>query len=775
MPTYRVGVLLTASGGSFQRGMRAAAGTTRQTQSALQRASGSATAFAHRTDEAGRRAQSALQRASGSVRGLQSALQRTSSQARQTGSAIDAAAGQSNRRVRGLIQSFRDLGRAIRESGAGAGGGAGGGIGGGAIARAAGVFGGGYALSRAAGQELSLDERFMRLAVDAGKSDAEALQIRRHIEAVAMRDDIRAPVEQVLAAVTEYVDRTGDLDQAITNLETTAQTIQRTGAEGIDIGRIGAQVRKLDLRSNEDYRQAMIDMIESERSGALKGRDFARHSSEALSLYTAIPGMQGLEAFRDFLVMSQMGMVATADPAKTFTAMRSVMAASQDEAKLREMEKLGVFGAATRSPLDVMNELIAATNGDLVKLGRIFEMEARAIPAAFTTAEGQNVQRGVTEDLRSANEELFEEEVARLADLLSSKTQAIRDRMQSLFSRFLGGPMEDIAAAAFGLQDVIIGAGIAGATTYGAYRAGRRGLDTWRGWRGRGGDEAKPGAPRGRRGSGGGIGGSGLVRTMHVTTLIAGRTVGGGLGGAAGRGRGATTRAGGGGGFLRRAGGLVSRAGGRAGLVGVALGSAGVATALAHGDKRSALEQAGGVAGGLGGGAIGAAIGAAIGTAIAPGIGTAVLGGLGSFVGGWFGSKFGAEETASALERAAGMDAETRDSRRRAARRRWQAEADGRDVDAGEAQPSLGRDELRRRMREGFNARGGQVVNGGIDRSVHIDGGITVSVHSETGDPAEIGEAAADQIVERVRRELRHDQERIVDLTLSDPDPTLLF
>ena len=136
MPTYRVGVLLTASGGSFQRGMRAAAGTTRKTQSALQRAGGTATAFGHRTDEAGRRAQSALQRASGSVRGLGSALQRTSNQARQTGSAIDAAAGRSDRKVRGLIQRFRDLGRAIRESGAGERrrGAGGGGFGGGAIA-----------------------------------------------------------------------------------------------------------------------------------------------------------------------------------------------------------------------------------------------------------------------------------------------------------------------------------------------------------------------------------------------------------------------------------------------------------------------------------------------------------------------------------------------------------------------------------------------------------------------------------------------------------------
>ena len=782
MPTYRVGVLLTASGGSFQRGMRAAAGTTRQAQSALQRAGGAATAFGRRSDEAGRQAQSALQRASGSVRGLQSSLQRTSNQARRTGSAIDAAAGRSDRKVRGLIQRFRELGRAIRESRAGTQGG--GALGGGALARAAGAVGGGFALSRAAGEELSLDDRFTRLAIDAKKNDQEALQTRRHIEAVA--GNVRIPVSELLAAVEEYVGRTGDFETAISNLETTGQAIQRLGAAGTDIGAVGAQLRKGGIRSGDDYRQAILKIVESEREGALKGRDLARTAAEALSLMFAIPGQQGLPALDDFLVLAQMGMVGTGDPHKSMTALRSVFAAAQDPAKLKEMQKLGVYGAAERSPLKVLEELVAATGGSIPKLGRIYEREGQAIPAMFTTEEGRDVRRRVAEGVANADEELFETDVERLGDQLSAKIQAFRDRMQSRFSRILGGPMEDVAATAFGLEDLLLpglGAAVAGRA---AWRGGRRGLDAWRRWRGGGGSGVEQtGSPRGRAGrAGAAIPATGVVHTMRVTTLIAGSTVGGGLAGAAGRSTGAARRAGGGGFLARAAGrasGVLQRAGGvlrRVPVAGLVLGGAGIAASVAQGDRTGAAVQAGGLAGGAGGAALGGAVGGAIGS-IVPVLGTAIGAGIGSVLGGYFGANFGADQTASALERAANMDAETRDSRRAEARRRWM---EG-DVDGGDgsgdgavepAAPELGRDELRRLMREDFMAARGGQVNSNNTRTVHIDSPV-FQVRSETGDPVEIGDALFEQLMERVREELRHDEERIVNLTYSDPDPTLLF
>ena len=116
------------------------------------------------------------------------------------------------------------------------------------------------------------------------------------------------------------------------------------------------------------------------------------------------------------------------------------------------------------------------------------------------------------------------------------------------------------------------------------------------------------------------------------------------------------------------------------------------------------------------------------------------------------------------LERLSRPEDETRDSRRREARRRWR--------EGGPEEPS----ELERRMGlpEGLSARGAQAAN--IDRSVHVnvDAGAVV-VHGATGEEAtRISEAVAQEIVDRVRRELRRDEERMLDLTFSDPDPTLM-
>ena len=789
MPTYRVGVLLTASGGSFQRGMRAAAGTTRQTQSALQRAGGAATAFGRRSNEAGRQAQSALQRASGSVRGLQSALQRTSNQARQTGSAIDAAAGRSGRKVRGLIQRFRELGRAIRESRAGAqgggalGGGAfgGGALGGGALARAAGAVGGGFAFSRAAGQEMDYEVLLESLGTDAGKSPEEMLQLRRHIEAIAGREGIRIPVRELAAALDQYYRLASDFDQGVQNLEVFAEGIQRSQASGRDFATLAVQFRKFGLASTDELREAVVTAIEAQRQGSFYVADIAAAGGRSMSRWSAVRGQQGRDALADYLALGQVSMAAAGGQREiAATQLQALVAAFTDKTKLRQMEKLGVYGAAERSPSKVLNELIGAVGGRSEELSPFFGDEAMGLVTFLLTPEGQRKYRdsvAAVSEIGAEQFSRFESDTARMADTSRAKLQVAQDRAQSLYSRALGGTIQALITQAAAHQDAIMTGSLAVLGGRTLWRGGRGALD-W--WRRRGAGDDGRGDPRGGRGS---RGGSGMVRTMHVTTLIAGRTVGGGLAGAAGRNTGAARRAGGGGFFARaagRAGGLAQRAGGllrRVPVVGLALGGAGIAASVAQGDRTGAAVQAGGLAGGAGGAALGSAVGSALGSIVVPGLGTAIGAGIGSVLGGYFGANFGADQTASALERAAGMDAETRDSRRAKARRRWmEGDVDGGGDGAVEpAAPELGRDELRRLMREDFMAaRGGQVNSNNTTRTVHIDSPV-FQVRSDTGDPVEIGDALFQQLMERVREELRHDEERTVDFTYSDPDPTLLF
>lgn len=69
----------------------------------------------------------------------------------------------------------------------------------------------------------------------------------------------------------------------------------------------------------------------------------------------------------------------------------------------------------------------------------------------------------------------------------------------------------------------------------------------------------------------------------------------------------------------------------------IAMSATNMASALVDGDKKTAIEEGGGLLGGLGG----ASLGAAIGTAILPGIGTVVGGLAGSLIGDYAGEWFG--------------------------------------------------------------------------------------------------------------------------------------
>ena len=645
MATYRVSVLLSVASGAFSRGLTAADRSTRKTESALKRASGAAQGLAGRTDEAGQRAQSALRRAAGSAGNLQGALRRTSSQARSTGDAIRSSAEKGSRSVRGLIGRFRELRRAMGEAraagrgGAGAGGG-GGGFGAGMVGRAAGLLGGGYALKSAAGRELSLQERLTALGVEAGRSDPEMLQVRRHIESVAGREDIRVPVSELLGAVEQYQRETGDFDQALANLETFAQGIQRTDSTGVDFGSFVSQLRKFGIQSADEVREATVMGIEAQRQGSLYLSDIATQGGRAMSFWAS--KQQGLEGWRDFLTTAQSSMSAAGNKREVaFSALTSTLAVMSDPLKIKKIEDLGVYGVKSRSPEDITRELIEVTRGDASKLVEIFGTEAAGLFLFLSTEAGREFHRRVQAGTQPGNLDfaLFESEVARKASTSESEINASRDRTQSLFSRLVGERLAQVVTLGTdNLPAIATGAlGLAAAPTL--WRGGRA---AWRGGRrllGRPAPEAPAaGAPRGRAPSTGGAG-LGSIAQLHVRTLIAGRVIGGGplataSGGAVKRGG----RAGGPGGVLARAKGAVTRAGGRqlirgAGAAGAVVGALGVGSALAQGDTAGAARSAGGTVGGVGGGALGAAIG----TAVLPGIGTVVGGLIGAIAGGLLG------------------------------------------------------------------------------------------------------------------------------------------
>ena len=166
-----------------------------------------------------------------------------------------------------------------------------------------------------------------------------------------------------------------------------------------------------------------------------------------------------------------------------------------------------------------------------------------------------------------------------------------------------------------------------------------------------------------------------------------------------------------------------------------------------------------------------------------PVLGTAIGAGIGGVLGGWFGAGIGAGVGASAWERAAGRSRDAPTALDQAA---------GMDLT-----PIQRRREARRERRESEDASGDRpltatekaIIGGPAartvdnrdqrdqrDQSVHIDSPV-IQIHSATGNPIEIADEAYERLIEhikeRVKEDLRRDEQRMLDLTYSDPDPTI--
>ena len=485
MPTYRVGVVLTASGASFNRGFKSAAGQVGRTRSALQQARGSVSAFGRAADESGRRAYTALQRASGQAGKLGTALQRTAGQARQTGGAIDAAVGRSNQKVRGLVQSFRDLGRAMRDARGGAGGGEGGGWSPGrAIAGAAGAVGAGFTVTMAAGREIDYESRLDLLGRSARRTGQahwtpEAMSdLRRQIEAVALRDDIRIDPSQLLAAVEESHRLWGDLDGAVSKLDTFATTIGfGAGAvSGTNVGALSVQVGKAGDETDEALRQAIALMISASDGSSFGLQALASpQTSRALTQFiTSARGQRGPEILQHFAEIAQIASAATGGSVEVSTdQIRSISAAITDRDKIKKLNDLGVFNVTSQSPLVTLEEAVRLTDGRLDLMSDIWGETASALVGLFTDQVGIDRLAKIRRQTAAARADYkaawaqIEADVANSADTSRARRTQMGGRAQAWFGEYAGGPVGDAIYYASELQGPLVG------VAAGAYAGGR--------------------------------------------------------------------------------------------------------------------------------------------------------------------------------------------------------------------------------------------------------------------------------------------------------------
>ncbi|EGR1449015.1 hypothetical protein D7170_01860 [Vibrio cholerae] len=499
---------------------------------------------------------------------------------------------------------------------------------------------------------MGLEERYERLGIQAGKTKEEMTQLRAEMFATSQQSDIRVDQGEMLSAVEKIVEKTGDLKFAQENMANIGRVMQATGAAGVDVGEMFADMsQKFGLKNSEDVLSAIDTLVVQGKAGAFTLQNLAAEGASVSAAYAAM-GRTGPKAVQEMGAMLQIARMGSGSAAEAASAMESVLA--DITANYEDIEKLGiqVFDEEAlargekkfRDLPSIVKEIMEETNSDITEYSQLFGDEAMRFMKVLASDDGKTAFNSFL-DISGDGTSVLQDS-ARAAQTANAAMMSLKTAWMSFADDKLAEPIADLADAINSLEPETLEKALTGATalagTLGAvwagkkvYGMGKSVVDFVRGSKGESGD--MPNLP------------TGDVMKVYVTNMPADGF--GGLGGDGKRRRKrgkARTRS-----MPGKSVSSMSRLGGltrKLPYVGAALGAIDIGSTLLD-DSMNSREKStaiGGTVGNMGGALAGAAAGAAVGSVV-PVIGTAIGGLAGAIIGGiggesigeWVGSWFG--------------------------------------------------------------------------------------------------------------------------------------
>lgn len=187
---------------------------------------------------------------------------------------------------------------------------------------------------------MGLEERYERLGIQAGKTKEEMTQLRAEMFATSQQSDIRVDQGEMLSAVEKIVEKTGDLKFAQENMANIGRVMQATGAAGVDVGEMFADMsQKFGLKNSEDVLSAIDTLVVQGKAGAFTLQNLAAEGASVSAAYAAM-GRTGPKAVQEMGAMLQIARMGSGSAAEAASAMESVLA--DITANYEDIEKLGI-------------------------------------------------------------------------------------------------------------------------------------------------------------------------------------------------------------------------------------------------------------------------------------------------------------------------------------------------------------------------------------------------------------------------------------------------
>ena len=457
---------------------------------------------------------------------------------------------------------------------------------------------------------VQLEQRLTRLGVQARRSKEEIRALYDEVITTAQKNNVRIEPSQILDAMDKIIEKTGDYELALNNIENIGLTISATGSQGTDVGAMIADLSgKFDIKKPEALFETLDILTEQGKDAAFTLQNMAVLGERVTSTY-GVTGRTGKMAAREMGALLQLSKDATGPAEVAATALEAMMRAFTDVNKLKMITRFGVRITDPKDPkrmramTDILKELVVAADGSEVKLQPIFGAEGiravRALISEYNKTDGFARLDKLMNSGGSGTALL--EDATRMADTSAAKLQTVMTALKDDLFRKLEKPVglfSDVAANNSGM----VGAGVTGLSLLGLGIFGAKGYKLIKSLSGGAGQKALRAA-----------GGVAEAGSGSLGSYMAGYTGYKGVSKVS---------------KLGRFGKAIPYLG--AGLAAYDIGSAAIS-----GDKGDMGEALGSAGGTLSGMALGAAVGSVV-PVVGTAIGAAVGGVLGSFGGGSLG------------------------------------------------------------------------------------------------------------------------------------------
>lgn len=300
-------------------------------------------------------------------------------------------------------------------------------------------------------QVAALNDELIQLGIQSNKSQEEIDALKKEIFAAATQPDIRLDPAQLLAAVNEIVEKTGDLEFASNNIRNIGLAIRATNAEGGAIGGILAEFQKLGITAPAEVLKAIDTLNSQGKEGAFTLQNLASLGPRVVQAYASM-GREGPKAIREMGAALQVIRQGTGSSEQAATAFEAVLATFSDKAKVAKLEAAGIKvfededQTRMRSIIDLMPEIIKAANGSKVALSSIFGQEAIR---GFNSAVGEFSRGGEVTSFKKFFDVTGDgtqtlDDAARAATKASAATQQLLTTIKKISNETLSGPIDAV-------------------------------------------------------------------------------------------------------------------------------------------------------------------------------------------------------------------------------------------------------------------------------------------------------------------------------------------